>query len=117
MIADKQLTFIDFDRLIQGFTYPDLGVNTKWVKFPPLDGLPERTVFLKKIFGMKKNRAIIPHGHSNMVSAHLVLKGEFASGDTVNIDEKDDELVFTKVESAEAPAQNQENELVDESVS
>ena len=25
---------------------------------------------------MKRDRAIIPHGHSNMASAHLVLKGE-----------------------------------------
>ncbi len=46
-----------------------------------------------------------------------MLRGEFASGDTVSIDEKDDELVFTRVESAEAPAKNQESELVDESVS
>jgi hypothetical protein len=26
---------------------------------------------------LKQGRAIIPHGHKNMVSAHLVLKGEF----------------------------------------
>lgn len=25
---------------------------------------------------MKKDRAIIPHGHSNMASAHLILQGE-----------------------------------------
>ncbi|MEQ8476265.1 hypothetical protein [Fulvivirga sp.] len=69
------LNFIDFDQLIRGFNYPDLGVNTKKVTFPKLDGLPERTAFVKKIFGMKKDRAIIPHGHANMSSAHLVLKG------------------------------------------
>ena len=45
-----------------------------------------------------------------------MLRGEFASGDTINIDEKDDELVFTKVESAEAPNKTRENELIDESV-
>ena len=60
----------------RGFQYPDLGVHTKPIKFPKLEGLPERTVFVKKLFGMKKDRAIIPHGHSNMASAHLVLKGE-----------------------------------------
>lgn len=70
------LKFIDFDNLIKGFEYPDLGVSTKPVKFPKLDGLPDRTVFVKKIFGMKRNRAIIPHGHSNMASAHLILNGE-----------------------------------------
>ena len=70
------LHFIQFDQLTKGFTYPDLGVNTKRVQFPKLEGLPEKTVFTKKIFGMKKDRSIIPHGHSNMVSAHLVLRGE-----------------------------------------
>ncbi|MCB9081059.1 MAG: hypothetical protein H6555_05030 [Lewinellaceae bacterium] len=70
------LKFIDFANLTKGFTYPDLGVNTKPVNFPKLTGLPERTAFVKKIFGMQKDRAIIPHGHSNMASAHLVLKGE-----------------------------------------
>lgn len=70
------LTRIDFDKLIQGFEYPDLGVNTKWVKFPRLDGLPEQLAFYSKIFGMKKDRAIIPHGHRNMVSCHYVLQGD-----------------------------------------
>lgn len=67
---------IDFDKLIQGFEYPDLGVNTKWVKFPELAGLPEDLAFYSKIFGMKRDRAIIPHGHRNMVSCHYVLRGE-----------------------------------------
>lgn len=70
------LRFIDFKNLIKGFKYPDLGVSTKPVKFPKLEGLPEKTVFIKSVFGMKKDRAIIPHGHSNMASAHLVLSGE-----------------------------------------
>lgn len=70
------LRFIEFDRLKKGFEYPDLGVNTKRVSFPKLTGLPDQTVFVKKIFGMKKDRAIIPHGHSNMASAHLILEGE-----------------------------------------
>ena len=70
------LKFIDFDNLIKGFVYPDLGVSTKPVKFPKLEELPEKTVFVKKIFGMKKDRAIMPHGHSNMASAHLILNGE-----------------------------------------
>jgi len=70
------LSYIDFNNLIKGFEYPDLGVSTKIVTFPKLDGLPDKTVFVKKIFGMKKDRAIIPHGHSNMASAHLILNGE-----------------------------------------
>lgn len=67
---------IDFDRLTQDFEYPDLGVNTRRVRFPQLDGLPERLGFTSKVFGMRRDRAIIPHGHRNMASCHYVLRGE-----------------------------------------
>ncbi|HKV09606.1 MAG TPA: hypothetical protein VJ725_15795 [Thermoanaerobaculia bacterium] len=73
----EMLRFIDFDKLIAGFEYPDLGVNTKQIPFPKLEGVPEDLAFYRKIFGMKKDRAIIPHGHKNMVSCHYVLQGEF----------------------------------------
>ena len=73
---EEILKFIDFDRLVKGFEYPDLGVSTRTVQFPKLTGLPEKTAFVKKIFGMKKDRAIIPHGHCNMASSHLILKGD-----------------------------------------
>ena len=71
------LARIDFEKLTRGFEYPDLGVSTKWVSFPRLDGVPETLAFHSKIFGMKKDRAIIPHGHRNMVSCHYVIQGEF----------------------------------------
>ncbi len=73
---EELLKFIDFQNLIKGFKYPDLGVATRPVTFPSLEGLPKNTVFVKKVFGMKKDRSIIPHGHSNMASAHLILQGE-----------------------------------------
>lgn len=38
--------------------------------------VPEKLAFHSKIFGMKRDRAIIPHGHHNMVSCHYVLQGE-----------------------------------------
>lgn len=44
--------------------------------FPKLEGLNENTIFIKKIFRLKKDRDIIPHGHSNISSAHLILTGE-----------------------------------------
>ena len=88
------LKFIEFEKLIQGFTYPDLGVNTKTVRFPALEGLPSNTVFVKKIFGLKKDRAIIPHGHINMCSAHLVLKGELALKHYDKIKEEKNHLII-----------------------
>lgn len=88
------LRFIDFDNLIKGFEYPDLGVHTKPIRFPKLSGLPESTVFVKKIFGMKKDRAIIPHGHSNMASAHLILKGEMHLRHYEKIAQEDKNLII-----------------------
>lgn len=71
------LQFIDFEKLTRQFEFPDLGVSTKPVDFPKLRDLPAEYAFHKKIFGVQKGRAIIPHAHKNMVSAHLVIKGEF----------------------------------------
>jgi len=91
---EEILRFIDFENLIKGFKYPDLGVHTKQVKFPKLSGLPENTAFVKKIFGMKKDRAIIPHGHSNMASAHLILKGELHLRHYEKIGQEDKNLII-----------------------
>lgn len=88
------LKFIDFENLTKGFEFPDLGVSTKPVKFPILEGLPEKTIYQKKIFGMKKDRAIIPHGHSNMASAHLILKGEMHLRNYEKISEEDNNLII-----------------------
>jgi len=89
------LELIDFENLIKRFKYPDLGVNTKTVQFPKLEGLPEEMVFVKKIFGMQKGRAIIPHGHSNMVSSHLVIKGEMHLRQYEKVREEKDHLVIS----------------------
>lgn len=91
---EELLKFIDFDRLTRGFTFPDLGVNTKGVRFPSLAGLPENLAFYRKIFGLKKGRAIIPHGHKNMTSAHLVLKGEFSLKHYNKIEEEPEHLII-----------------------
>ncbi len=71
------LQAIDFDRLEKGLRYPDLGVDTGLVRFPGFDPHPRGLSFHCKVFGMEEDRAIIPHGHRNMVSAHLVLGGRF----------------------------------------
>jgi len=91
---NELLKFIDFDQLTRNFNYPDLGVGTKYVKFPRLAGIPQKTIFIKKIFGLKKDRAIIPHGHSNMASAHLVLKGEFALKHYEKVEEEAKHLII-----------------------
>ena len=50
-------------------------------------------VFVKKVFGVKKDCSIIPHGHSNMASSHLVLKGEFDLRHFEKILQEDNHLI------------------------
>lgn len=44
----EMLRFIDFDKLTHQFEFPDLGVNTKPVAFPKLEGLPQNLAFHKR---------------------------------------------------------------------
>ncbi|WP_372570729.1 hypothetical protein [Ruegeria jejuensis] len=66
---------IDFERLAARIGFAELGVSTARIDF----GLDEqRTLhFLPKLFAVNTGRSIIPHGHANMVSAHLPLTGAF----------------------------------------
>lgn len=71
------MKIIDFERAIEKFAYPDLGVVVTDPKLPKVDGVSGDYAFIGRIFGMQEGRAIIPHGHKNMTSCHRVLKGEF----------------------------------------
>src|ERR1700760_305333 len=88
------LAAIDFDRLTHAFDYPDLGVNTRPVEFPRLAGIPADPLFFPKVFGMRRGRADIPHGHKNMVSSHYVLKGEFRLRQYDKVEETDTHMVI-----------------------
>ena len=60
----------DFDRVAARLPLLARGTSAEAIHL--LDG----QAFTPKIFAMGKGRAIIPHGHVNMVSQHLVLQGE-----------------------------------------
>jgi hypothetical protein len=67
---------IDFDRIARGLKLPEEGAEVVPVRFPAVEGLPEPTRVGRKIFALADGRAIVPHGHVNMVSMHVVLKGQ-----------------------------------------
>ncbi|MGZ6123438.1 MAG: hypothetical protein ACXWLR_00670 [Myxococcales bacterium] len=60
----------DFERVIARLPLLPRGTSAESIQ------LLEGQAFTPKIFAMGKGRAIIPHGHRNMVSQHLVLQGE-----------------------------------------
>ena len=70
------LQSLDFEALARDLELPDRGVETKTVNWPTLEGLPQTLSFHGKVFGMRKDRAVVPHGHHNMASCHYVLHGD-----------------------------------------
>ncbi len=71
-------SYLDFERLTAAMTFPEKLAQTADPKFPEQINVAgiERAWFIR-FFGMRRGGAIIPHVHNNMVSAHLVLDGQF----------------------------------------
>ena len=70
------LTRIDFDQLQRTFRLPNSGAHWKNLNFREVLGYARELSYTTRLFGMKKNRSIVPHGHHNLVSCHLVVKGD-----------------------------------------
>ncbi len=71
------LKFVDFDKLTENLQFAELGERSLRPTFPKVEGLPNELVFGHQIFALKKDRSVVPHGHDNMCTAFLILKGEF----------------------------------------
>lgn len=71
------LRLIDFEHLVQRVELPDDRATTRDPAFPPLDGVPDPATHIRRVFLLAKDRAVVPHGHKNMASGHLVIHGSF----------------------------------------
>jgi hypothetical protein len=70
--------YLDFDRLTAAMKFPSKLAETADPVLPThinVDGIA-RPWFIR-FFGMKRGGVIVPHVHNNMVSAHLVVDGQF----------------------------------------
>ncbi len=71
------LNFIDFEKLAKAAKFLDKGEKSYRPKFPEVEGLPTHLVFGHQVFALTKDRSVVPHGHDNMATAFLILKGDF----------------------------------------
>lgn len=71
------LKFIDFEKLSKTVEFRDRGEKSVRPKFPEVEGLPTKLVFGHQVFALKKGRSVVPHGHDNMATAFLILRGDF----------------------------------------
>ena len=71
------LMTLDFERMAQGVSFPAKGAKSIAPDFTRVGGLSSNLVFGRQIFAMTKGRSVIPHGHDNMSTGFLILKGDF----------------------------------------
>ena len=67
---------IDFERLSKTIKFPDDHEGVVPTNPPRAAGLPQELSFSTFIYGMKKDRAIVPHCHRNMTSMHMPIGGQ-----------------------------------------
>jgi hypothetical protein len=73
----EMLTFIDFDKLTRNIKPQERGELSLRATLPEVEGLPTKLVYGHQVFALNKDRSVPPHGHDNMATAFLILKGEF----------------------------------------
>jgi len=72
----EMLRLVDFDRLAPAMERPSDRAAARKIELPAVEGLPEPAAFFTKVFALGPDVAIVPHGHRNMASMHVVLSGE-----------------------------------------
>ena len=88
------LRFIDFEAIEKSAKIRDNGAHSLRFKFPDVDGVPEKLVFGQQIFALGKGRSVVPHGHNNMATAFLILKGNCTGRLYDRLEDQKDHLII-----------------------
>lgn len=70
------LSAVDYERLSKSVPLFNDHESAEDISFSKFDGLPSELSFAPFFYAMKKGAAIVPHGHRNMATMHMVLSGE-----------------------------------------
>lgn len=88
------LELIDFDRLTTNLEFVDNGARSLRFKFPKVEGVPAELSFGKQIFALKKGRSVVPHGHNNMATAFLILKGDLRGRHYDRVEDEPEHMII-----------------------
>jgi hypothetical protein len=88
------LKTLDFDRLAAGTSSPAKGAKSLPVEFSHVGGLPVQLAFGRQIFAMAKGRSVVPHGHNNMATGFLILKGDFRGRHYDRVEDHSDHYII-----------------------
>jgi hypothetical protein len=70
------IQFVDLDKIAERSKLPDNGAFSAAYNLK-IEGVTGNYGFGKQIFCLKKGRSIVPHGHQNMCTGFIVLRGNF----------------------------------------
>ena len=70
------LSAIDYERLAKSAVFPEDHESAEDVDFSHNEGLPAELSFAPYFYAMRRGTAIVPHGHRNMTSMHMMIKGQ-----------------------------------------
>lgn len=89
------LKLIDFEKIEKKGDYKGMGAKSLSVNFPEIDGVPTKLVFGRQIFALKKDRSVVPHGHNNMATCFLILKGQLRGRQYNRVEQQDRHWIVT----------------------
>ncbi len=73
---EELLKLVNFERLTKNLKIKSKSETSLRFNFNKVEGAPARLAFGKQIFALNKGNSVVPHGHNNMVTAFLILKGD-----------------------------------------
>lgn len=88
------LTHVEFSKLQRSFDVAENGVKPMKVDFRKVPGMPHDISYTTRIFGMQEGRSIVPHGHHNLVSGHLVIEGNLHVRNFERLRDDDDSIII-----------------------
>ncbi|SRR5579883_722534 len=86
--------FMDIDRLAQNVKFPARGAANLGLDLSKVEGLPARLAFGKQIFACKKGRSIVPHGHDNMATGFIILRGKWLGRHYDRVEDNNDHYLI-----------------------
>jgi hypothetical protein len=100
------LRLLELDRIARTVSLPERGAASLGVDLSKVEGLPGRLVFGKQIFALRKGRSVVPHGHDNMATGFIILRGEFVGRHYDRVeDHKDHYLIKPTIDRTFKPGE------------
>jgi len=91
---EELLRLIDFEELTKNVKLKEQGARSLRFSFRQVEGVPEKLAYGKQVFALKKGRSVVPHGHNNMATAFIILKGEFHGRHYDRLEDEKDHLII-----------------------